>query len=254
MLASRRRAFTLTELLIVMVAVSILAVTLFPAFIRARESAQDTSCVSNLQQIGLSFMQYAQDHDRKLPRSFSQSSQKPPGGVWGGTSPNYYWFWQNTIYPYVKKTEIFVCPNGDRGFAVTPYRGNYGVNGFLIKDNSSTSLEDVKTPSTTYMVTDAGTYRLQQSGKTYIDNVKEPRLSFWYLPGTAKYAVDPGFTGFAADDFKSEGRHFDGNNVVFADGHVKWVKTATMWNEDAAFAAGSYAATTQSAWNPANSG
>jgi prepilin-type processing-associated H-X9-DG protein len=105
------------------------------------------------------------------------------------------------------------------------------------------------------MVMDAGSYRLQEAnGAGYYDWMRTPALTSWYLPGTGKYATDPGFTGSYASDFKGDGRHFDGNNVAFADGHVKWVKTATMWNEDMKFYAGGYSTTTQSAWNPANSG
>src|SRR5690606_15746190 len=126
---------------------------------------------------------------------------------------------------------------------------------FFIKSATAFSIASVDSPSTLYMMMDSGSYRLQQTtGTGYYDWMRTPVLNAWYLPGTAKYAADPGFSGLYASDFSGDGRHVDGNNVVFADGHVKWMKTATMWNENKKFYNGSYGVTTQSAWNPANSG
>jgi prepilin-type processing-associated H-X9-DG protein len=107
------------------------------------------------------------------------------------------------------------------------------------------------------MVMDSGIYTLQEggSGFTYYDWMRTPAVFSWYLPGTKKYAgTSPAFTGFQATDYAGDGRHFDGNNVAFADGHTKWVKTAEMWKEDMKFSTGGYSASTQSTWNPANSG
>jgi len=57
------RGFTLIELLVVIAIIAILAAILFPVFAKAREKARQTSCVSNLKQIALAMIQYAQDYD-----------------------------------------------------------------------------------------------------------------------------------------------------------------------------------------------
>ena len=66
----RRKAFTLVELLIVIAIIALLAAILFPAFSRARESARRSSCQSNLKQISLGLMQYAQEYDGHQPLYF----------------------------------------------------------------------------------------------------------------------------------------------------------------------------------------
>jgi prepilin-type processing-associated H-X9-DG protein/prepilin-type N-terminal cleavage/methylation domain-containing protein len=64
---TRRRAFTLTELIVVITVLAILALILIPVVAKVRSSAQSTHCMSNLQQIGRAFTLYAQDHRSMLP-------------------------------------------------------------------------------------------------------------------------------------------------------------------------------------------
>ena len=65
----RRRApgFTLIELLVVIAIIAILAAILFPVFAQARESARQSTCLSNIKQIGISMAMYIQDYDGTYP-------------------------------------------------------------------------------------------------------------------------------------------------------------------------------------------
>ncbi len=63
----RRRGFTLIELLVVIAIIAILAAILFPVFAQAREKARGITCISNLKQVGLALIQYAQDYDGEYP-------------------------------------------------------------------------------------------------------------------------------------------------------------------------------------------
>lgn len=101
----RRFAFTLIELLVVITIIAILAAILFPVFARARENARKASCQSNLKQIGLGLMQYAQDFDGWTPGSVTFGQAPPGGGTTGGRS------WPSMIQPYVKSSQLFVCPS-----------------------------------------------------------------------------------------------------------------------------------------------
>ncbi|MGQ9733315.1 MAG: prepilin-type N-terminal cleavage/methylation domain-containing protein [Candidatus Zipacnadales bacterium] len=80
-----RRGFTLIELLVVIAIIAILAAILFPVFAKAREKARQTSCLSNIKQISLAMLAYAQDYDERFSwccvptaRSVSQNLDQCP--------------------------------------------------------------------------------------------------------------------------------------------------------------------------------
>ena len=63
----KKHPFTLTELLVVISIIAILAGLMLPALNRSRISALATACSSNLKQVGASFTLFANDNEDKLP-------------------------------------------------------------------------------------------------------------------------------------------------------------------------------------------
>lgn len=96
-----KHGFTLIELLVVIAIIAILAAILFPVFARAREKARQTSCLSNVKQLGLTLMMYIQDYDEMFPAAYDYST----------TTPTLSRFWYGQAEPYIKNSQIFDCPS-----------------------------------------------------------------------------------------------------------------------------------------------
>ncbi|RYZ78304.1 MAG: DUF1559 domain-containing protein, partial [Proteobacteria bacterium] len=93
--SNKTKAFTLIELLVVIAIIAILAAILFPVFAQAREKARQSTCLSNLKQIGVGMQMYMQDNNSVFMRN-----QQTVGGC-----P------QTLLMPYTKNTKIWVCPS-----------------------------------------------------------------------------------------------------------------------------------------------
>ncbi len=186
-----RRGFTLIELLVVIAIIAILAAILFPVFARAREKARQTSCLSNTKQLMLGFMMYAQDYDECLPGYIYASGSVP------------YLRWYDMIEPYVKNTQIFICPSA-RTRTPTGYGFNYRFISFGMRQSTSivgdpiTSLGAIVYPSVTVIIADSTQYYVRGPGTT--------NASYWPAP-----------------------RHNGGANFGLADGHAKWYKADFDW-------------------------
>jgi prepilin-type N-terminal cleavage/methylation domain-containing protein len=118
-----KHGFTLIELLVVIAIIAILAAILFPVFARAREAARKATCLSNLKQIALAALMYAQDYDEVLPAVNSTGWEATSHAV--DPANSYitraeansrslgsldYWQLADVLTPYVKSLDLFQCP------------------------------------------------------------------------------------------------------------------------------------------------
>ena len=76
--ASRNRAFTLVELLVVIGIIAVLVGILLPALSKARRAAQTASCLANLHTIGHGYFMYAGANKDFLPYAISPSYSLRP--------------------------------------------------------------------------------------------------------------------------------------------------------------------------------
>ena len=195
-----RRGFTLIELLVVIAIIAILAAILFPVFAKAREKARQSSCLSNVKQLGLAFLSYAQDNDEQIP-------------MYVDTSYNFTQLaWWVVVQPYIKNTQVLLCPSAPKGTQYTDYGVNYpNVSGV----GNSKSLAMIQYPAETCALTETENQNAAgRNGALYL--CYSP---FTYGLGTISWAY---YYGLAWP-----GRHNDGNNCCFVDGHAKWLK----WND-----------------------
>jgi|GEM_PF-222285 prepilin-type N-terminal cleavage/methylation domain len=248
----KSEAFTLIELLVVVAIIAILAAILFPVFAQARAKARQAYDMNNLKQIGLAFLQYAQDYDESVVPYAVRA-----GG--GSTLNNRYWFglsWSaslapyNTaphteapcpsasctvhldpndglLSPYMKNTGLFDDPSAqDLTPAFTNWRNGervpaYSVYPVLFPDLRVDdpaafppvySLADLEETANTVLMTDGAWL----SGATVVRSI------FIRAPFDVPSGMDWGPAGFST---RAHGRHPGGvANVLWADGHVKATK------------------------------
>jgi prepilin-type processing-associated H-X9-DG protein len=162
----RVRAFTLIEILVVFSFVGILAALLFPVFAHVSEKGRQTTCISNLKQLGLGTLLYAQDYDERIyPYEYNGPSGPGDRYTWeyytdySVAHPNDYS--RGLLYPYVKDIRVFTCPDAV-SFAGTVGSnvGSYGLNSHLFAERISgteavgISLSAAQTHANTILIAD----------------------------------------------------------------------------------------------------
>ena len=227
------KAFTLIELLVVIAIIAILAAILFPVFGRARENARRSSCQSNLKQIGLGIMQYAQDYDEVLPPSFFQNATTYVG--WDTLSAAY----MGTKVQRGGSEGIFKCPSDSiirtgTGESARSYSMTEGRNGIIA--GTTITLPDSTTwrpaPALAVVGAPSGTLMVAEFHNT-LNNFARQNNAFVQRPihvsGSTNRAQNcsanenAGICDTDATLVKTP-VHMNGYNYLFADGHVKWLK------------------------------
>lgn len=201
-----RRGFTLIELLVVIAIIAILAAILFPVFAKAREKARQSSCLSNVKQIVLAHLSYAQDYDETF------LSGRYPGICMYGhnhqdaapAAINDYQGWANHLIPYVKNTQIFRCTSQVPGTCTSATGAAYTNNayGYNYDGCVGKAMAVVTTPAEQMII--------QDMQDTFVITSTNTQVNCFNQFGTGIV------------------RHNDGANVGFVDGHAKWLSGSAI--------------------------
>ena len=226
----RREGFTLIELLVVIAIIAILAAILFPVFAKAREKARQISCLSNEKQLGLGLLQYLQDNDEIYP---SGTAGEAYGMGWGGK-----------IYPYVKSTAVYKCPDDSYSPPNTADTTvSYAYNMALSRTDSAAGVPLGVSGAAAKMTAPAKTVMLTECARLPVRLTNTPNdksasygnespvsegFQVYTFPvsygiggslATGRLSPDP----YAADAANLP-RHTDGANYALADGHTKYLR------------------------------
>ncbi|HEX8833684.1 MAG TPA: type II secretion system protein [Abditibacteriaceae bacterium] len=191
-----RRAFTLVEILIVLAVIGILAAIILPAFASVRGKARQTSCASNLRQLGMAMTQYTADYDQ-YPRGLDPADQQTPD-IWVGQKAaegvdfGEIKLLPDVLNPYVKTRQIWRCA---------------ADSGFDVQEITGTAMDARPTCFDKY-----GMSYFYRTELTLL-NLAEERL-----PHPAETNVLSDGDGTWHGSKLWEGRRY---NILYADGHVK---------------------------------
>ncbi|HEY3329428.1 MAG TPA: prepilin-type N-terminal cleavage/methylation domain-containing protein [Capsulimonadaceae bacterium] len=244
-----KKGFTLIELLVVIAIISILAAILFPVFATVREKARQTTCASNEKQLSMALLQYVQDSDELLPCGRVSCLNAYAGVGWAGQ-----------IYPYVKSTGAYVCPDNTTKPVAGKTLMSYAINANIGPSKSHSSTAKVvwtglTAPGSTVLLCEA------QGGQVIVTSYPEPAtgdgspavngawgaddnediasggcvygpfdydaratlVTGWLGRGGGNRNANSLAGGGAGKMGNQDGVHSKGSNYAFCDGHVKFL-------------------------------
>lgn len=228
----KRHQFTLVELLVVIAIIAILSATLLPVVGNARAKALTTQCINNMKQITIALQNHANmpANRGRLPVEYSTAYTAVDNSLYDNERP---WMEQLVYLGFLPEgesvsvnnpdkmilNEIFYCPTD----IITQewYTSSYALNFYLSKPGTGNNATKATRTLNTYK-SPSNLAILFENAQNTVDgpvlfSVVKDDLSHQ----TANVENDDPTTFMC--------RHNDSTNIGFADGHVKTMTRAELY-------------------------
>jgi prepilin-type processing-associated H-X9-DG protein len=249
---SRHRGFSLTELLTLVGLITVILSLLIPVMSKVRAAANNTTCLSNIRQMGAAWTAYTMENHGRLP-DYIWHTPDTPDVAWNG-------YWLGVLDRNSVRGPSLLCPaareqasarNGGFGDVSHAWTGRYAINGTPVR------LSDTIYRSGSYgynqYLTAGGGFGRHGTGTTLsaLTNWCSTPVLFDCVYADAKpmnwaeavpAPLPPDLTGSSVTDTSPShwrfllARHGRGINVYMADGSAKWVLLEDVyllnWNAD----------------------
>jgi type II secretory pathway pseudopilin PulG len=240
----------------VITVIAILAAVLFPVFAKVREKARQTSCASNLKQLGLAMLMYNEDYDETwMPYGYvvNQATQKAQYWSVLANGDGTYSISAGLVQPYLKSVQVVVCPSFVGTVSYGGGGDGYGYNGGFLGgqfNNTASSYfggcvgpveycsppgppvtdAQIAAPSSTIALADAAFVDAPWYGgqNQRIETIEIDPPAEWSGTPTVDYRhVDQSFSENAAAETIVENGVA---NAFYCDGHVGILRQSTTTN------------------------
>jgi prepilin-type N-terminal cleavage/methylation domain-containing protein/prepilin-type processing-associated H-X9-DG protein len=220
MILRKKPAFTLVEVLVVIAIIGILVTLLLPAVNAARGAARRTQCVSNMRQIGIAVINYAETFDGEFPQITGHHDPHRPAG--SDDEPR---SWIFTVGPFLEHVhEVRICP--DDSLAEKRLANNltsYVLNSYITIRGPGTVTNLHKLQSTTRTMV-----AFEATDNVHVDHTHSDS---WFDPAILAQDYENGSDRvFHAIAFEVAVNRHHGNvaNYLFADAHVQTIPSSQI--------------------------
>jgi len=198
---TRRSAFTLLELLVVLGIIMMLAGLLFPLIGRFKEAGKRAQCLGNLRSLTQAWIAYAGDNGRYL------------------CSPDK---WKDTLSRYLPNTSPYRCPDDTSSTDLNPF--SYAINGYLNGPVGNPfpikKIDDIPASSRTFVFIEQAYPMI-----VAVDPNHAPTQGGAQISGVFSTPIYPGIpllrvTSWPGQNHKGNKAYAEGTGISFADGHA----------------------------------
>ena len=212
----KQMGFTLLELLVVIAVIAVLAAITMPAVQSARITAQQAACASNMRQLGVAMLAYANDHDMRLPGTSHTE-------VVGRT-------WIYTLSEYLGEVDaVRICPADPKGDDRLAAGGtSYLLNSFLFVAEMDPFGNTIGPPTNNLLAIDNPARTMMaficsDTTNVGVGNDHTHSRSWTSWPAVVSDISPDRFTQNQAADHS-----VGSSNYLFADGHVESIEAIAL--------------------------